>query len=208
VKIRYVESLPSIFEADVQSAVDEIMAIKGARIISVAPYTSVGDDPKPSAMITYAVAAAQPAPDPARGLPVAPCEYLTEWIEDRGISQMRAADLLGWSRAQFNEFVFSRGPVNDDMAASLARVVGIPAESWLRYEATYRADLARSSNHENRAASGDEPEAGNGLITLPVAEARIAAAAQAISPNPARWQDFVPTVRAVIAALQEAQRTS
>lgn len=57
VKIRCVESLPSIFEADVQSAVDEIMTVPGARIISVAPYLSFGEAPQPSAMITYAVPA-------------------------------------------------------------------------------------------------------------------------------------------------------
>jgi plasmid maintenance system antidote protein VapI len=195
VKIRCVESLPSIFEADVQSAVDEIMAVEGARIISVSPYTSVGDDPKPSAMITYAVETDQSAPGPARGLPVAPGEYLTEWIEEQEISQMRAVDLLGWSRAQFNGFVYGRGPVTDDMAVSLARVVGIPAESWLRYEAAYRADLARV----------DGNEAGSEFITLPVTEAGIEAAARELSPNPARWKDFVPTVRRVITAMQGAQ---
>ena len=148
VKIRYVESLPSIFEADVQSAVDEIMAIKGARIISVAPYASSGDDPKPSAMITYAVAAGEPAPGPAREIPAAPGRYLAEWIEEQRMSPMRVADLLGWSRVQFNKFIYGpHDPVTVDMAVSLARVVGIPVESWLRHDAAYRADLANPSEH-------------------------------------------------------------
>jgi plasmid maintenance system antidote protein VapI len=113
------------------------------------------------------------------------------------MSQVRATNLLGWSRAQFNEFVYGpRGPPTHDMAVSLAHVVGIPAESWLRYDAVYRADLAARDN---------EATAGRGLITLPVAEHHIAAAAQAISPNPARWLDSVPTVRRVIATLQSAQ---
>jgi HTH-type transcriptional regulator/antitoxin HigA len=74
---------------------------------------------------------------------VAPGEYLEEWIDDRGLSQQHVADLLGCSRKQVNEIVNGRAPVTSDTAIRLERVVGIPADTWLRYEAAYRADLAR-----------------------------------------------------------------
>lgn len=87
---------------------------------------------------------------------VAPGEYLEEWIEDQGLSQQRVADLMGCSRKQVNELVNGRAPVTSDTAIRLERVVGIPADAWLRYEATYRADLARIKDEEDLAAHADE----------------------------------------------------
>lgn len=74
---------------------------------------------------------------------VAPGEYLAEWIDEYGVSQQCVADLLGYSRKQVNDIINGRTPVTDDIAIRLDRVVGIPADAWLRYEAAYRADLAR-----------------------------------------------------------------
>ncbi len=87
---------------------------------------------------------------------VAPGEYLEEWIEDQGLSQQRVAELLGCSRKQVNEIVNGRAPVKNDTAIRLERVVGIPAASWLRYEAAYRADLARIADQVNLSAYADE----------------------------------------------------
>ncbi|MGW5228650.1 HigA family addiction module antitoxin [Nocardia niigatensis] len=87
---------------------------------------------------------------------VAPGEYLEEWIDEQGLSQQRVADLLGCSRKLVNEIVNGRAPITNDTAIRLERVVGIPADSWLRYEAAYRADLARIADQENLAAHVDE----------------------------------------------------
>jgi len=87
---------------------------------------------------------------------VAPGEYLEEWIDEHGLSQQRVADLLGCSRKHVNEIVHGRAPITSDTAIRLERVVGIPADSWLRYEAAYRADLARIADQENLAAHVEE----------------------------------------------------
>lgn len=87
---------------------------------------------------------------------VAPGEYLEEWIDDQGMSQQRVADLLGVSRKHVNEIVNGRAPITQDTAIRLERVVGIPVESWLRYEAAYRADLARIADQENIAQHVDK----------------------------------------------------
>lgn len=87
---------------------------------------------------------------------VAPGEYLEEWIEDQGLSQQRAAELLGSSRKHVNEIVNGRAPITSDTAMRLQRVVGIPAQTWLKYEAMYRADLARIADEEGLAAYADE----------------------------------------------------
>lgn len=90
---------------------------------------------------------------------VAPGEYLEEWIDDQKLTQQRVADLLGSSRKQVNEIVNGRAPVTSDMAIRLERVVGIPARVWLRYEAMYRADLARMADEQKLAAFAERIDA-------------------------------------------------
>ena len=86
---------------------------------------------------------------------VAPGEYLEEWIDDQGLSQQRVAELLGSSRKQVNEIVNGRAPITSDTAIRLERVVGIPAKTWLKYEALYRADQARIADEEGLADHAD-----------------------------------------------------
>ncbi len=74
---------------------------------------------------------------------VAPGEYIEEWIESQGLSQKRVAELLGNSRKQVNELVNGHAPITDETAMRLERVVGIPARTWLKYEAMYRADTIK-----------------------------------------------------------------
>lgn len=82
---------------------------------------------------------------------VAPGAYLEEWIDEHGLSQQQVADMLGSSRKQVNEIVNGRAPITSETAMRLERVVGIPARTWLRYEATYRADRARLEDEQNLA---------------------------------------------------------
>lgn len=90
---------------------------------------------------------------------VAPGAYLEEWIEDEGLSQQYVAGLLGCSRKQVNEIINGRAPITSDTAMRLERVVGIPADSWLRYEAAYRANLARISDQEDLSVHVDKIDA-------------------------------------------------
>lgn len=104
---------------------------------------------------------------------VAPGEYLEEWIEDQDLSQQRVAALLGSSRKQVNEIVNGRAPITSDTAMRLERVVGIPAKTWLKYEAQYRADLARIADEQDLASHADEihPSAAAYLRSLGATEA-------------------------------------
>ncbi len=87
---------------------------------------------------------------------VAPGAYLEEWIDEEGLSQQQVADLLGSSRKLVNEIVNGHAPITSETARRLERVVGIPAESWLQYEAAFRADLARITDEQNLAAHVDQ----------------------------------------------------
>lgn len=89
---------------------------------------------------------------------VAPGEYLEEWIDDQGMSQQHVAELLGSSRKHVNEIVNGRAPITRDTAMRLECVVGIPAKTWLKYEAMYQADLARLADEEDLAPHAGEIE--------------------------------------------------
>lgn len=99
---------------------------------------------------------------------VAPGEYLEEWAEEQELSQTAVARLMGSSRKQVNEIINGHAPISESTAMRLERVTGIPTVSWMRYEAAYRADLARIADQENLASHVDEidPHAATYLRTL------------------------------------------
>ncbi|MCI4659777.1 helix-turn-helix transcriptional regulator [Cryobacterium zhongshanensis] len=74
---------------------------------------------------------------------VAPGEFLAEWISEQAPSPQPIAERLGFSGDQLDEIITGRVPVTRETAHRLERVVGIPVDALLRYEAAYRADLAR-----------------------------------------------------------------
>lgn len=86
---------------------------------------------------------------------VAPGAFLEEWLEDQDMTQGQAAERLGCSRKQVNEIVNGRAPISAETALRLARLTGIPADAWLRYEALYRADIERIRDEENLASHVD-----------------------------------------------------
>jgi addiction module HigA family antidote len=86
---------------------------------------------------------------------VAPGEFLDEWLQDQAMTQGQAAERLGCSRKQVNELIHGRAPISGETASRLARLTGIPVDAWLRYEALYRADLARIRDEENLAEYAD-----------------------------------------------------
>lgn len=94
-----------------------------------------------------------------RNYAVAPGEYLAEWLDDEHFTQKQLADRLGWSRKRVNEIVGGRAPISAEAAIQLERVTGIPADSWLRFEAAYRADLARLHDTEQLQADVDVVDA-------------------------------------------------
>ncbi len=87
---------------------------------------------------------------------VAPGDFLQEWLDDTATTQQEAGDRLGCSRKHVNEIVNGRTPVTPEMALRLQRLTGIPADTWLVYEAGYRADLARLHDEELLATHVDK----------------------------------------------------
>lgn len=87
---------------------------------------------------------------------VAPGEFLAEWLDDNAMTQQQAAARLGVSRKHVNEIVNGHAPVTGETAIRLARLTDIPVDSWLRFEATYRGDLARLHDEAALAEHADK----------------------------------------------------
>lgn len=69
---------------------------------------------------------------------VAPGDHLQEFLDDSGTTQQQAADRLGYTRKHVSEILHGRAPVTPETATRLHRLTGIPAQSWLVFEAGYR----------------------------------------------------------------------
>ena len=74
---------------------------------------------------------------------VAPGEYLQEWIEDHSLTRQEVANRLGFDCEKLDGIIAGHVVLTTEIATSLENIVGIPARTWLRYEARYRADLAQ-----------------------------------------------------------------
>lgn len=82
---------------------------------------------------------------------VPPGSWLEEWIDDRGLSRHDVAVTLGWSSVYIEKVLDGRVSVTAGVAVPLERLTGIPAYTWLRYEAMYRADKGRLSKVKRKA---------------------------------------------------------
>lgn len=69
-------------------------------------------------------------------------EYVSEWLEENGLSQAELARRMGVSPKHVSKLV-AGAPLTPDVALKLEFVTGVPARLWLGYEATYRADVVR-----------------------------------------------------------------
>lgn len=151
---------------------------------------------------------------------VAPGEFLAEWLDDNNMTQQAAADRLGVSRKHVNEIVNGRAPVVADTAIRLARLTSIPVDSWMRFEAMYRADLARLHDEAELAQHVDKipPGAATYLRALGVLTATKRAPGKLVSEflsfhGFGTWNAFADSVDSAssgeyaLAALKEQKST-
>lgn len=80
---------------------------------------------------------------------VPPGNTLLETIDALGISQSELADRMGRPKKTINEIIKAKAAITAETAIQLERVLGVPADFWIKLEANYRAALARI---EERAA--------------------------------------------------------
>ncbi|MDJ0676369.1 MAG: HigA family addiction module antitoxin [Calothrix sp. MO_167.B42] len=72
-----------------------------------------------------------------------PGDAIAEFLEERDWTQAELAERLGYTAKHISLLLNGKAPVNEETALKLERVLGMTAAFWLRYEAQYRAALAR-----------------------------------------------------------------
>ena len=77
-----------------------------------------------------------------------PGEILQDALEQRGISQARAARMIGISVYELRKILEGETPLSDEIAESLERTLGVPASLWKNAEINYRSFL-QSGDKEN-----------------------------------------------------------
>ena len=73
-----------------------------------------------------------------------PGEMLKDEIEARGITQKDLAKRMGVSYTVFNEILNGKRPITTEYALLLEAALGIDAGMWLRFQADYNMQKAKS----------------------------------------------------------------
>ncbi|BAZ28007.1 plasmid maintenance system antidote protein [Cylindrospermum sp. NIES-4074] len=78
-----------------------------------------------------------------------PGDTIADVLEERDWTQAQLAERLGYTTKHTSLLINGKAPITEETALKLERVLGSTAAFWLRYEAQYRAALARIEE-ENR----------------------------------------------------------
>lgn len=76
--------------------------------------------------------------------PIHPGEMIRDEIEYRGISQKALASEIGIPASILNEVLNGKRAVNTEYALLLEAALGIEADLWLRLQADYNKQIAKS----------------------------------------------------------------
>jgi addiction module HigA family antidote len=91
----------------------------------------------------------------AREVISCPGDTLAEHIEYIGMSQAELADRMGRPKKTINEIIRGKAQITPETALQLERVVGIPADFWMKKEQNYRLRLAGIDEAEKRLDEAD-----------------------------------------------------
>lgn len=83
----------------------------------------------------------------APSIPIHPGEMIKEEIEKRGISQKKLANQTGISYTVINEVLNGKRPVSTEYALLFEAALGIDAEIWIRTQADYDMQTAKSNTN-------------------------------------------------------------
>lgn len=78
--------------------------------------------------------------------PTHPGELIREELEERHMTQAKLADRIGVSHSLLNEVVNGKRSVNTELALLLEAALGISANLWLKLQADYNMQVAKSDS--------------------------------------------------------------
>jgi len=79
-------------------------------------------------------------------------EFIREWMDNSGVNAAEMARRLDVSPKHVSELLHGKVALTPEMASALDAVTGVPAETWHRLEAQYKADLIRLAAEHTLAA--------------------------------------------------------
>ena len=84
------------------------------------------------------------------GMPaIHPGEFLTEIVDELGLSQVALAQALGISTMRVSHVLKGSRPVTAELALRLGRVMGQTPQYWLNLQASYDLKLAQLANQDS-----------------------------------------------------------
>lgn len=78
--------------------------------------------------------------------PTHPGELIRDELEERNLTQSKLAQQIGVSPSLLNEIINGKRSVNTELALLLEAALGISAEMWLKLQADYNMQIAKSDS--------------------------------------------------------------
>ena len=76
--------------------------------------------------------------------PTHPGELIRDELESLGMKQSKLAEQIGVSPSLLNEVINEKRGVNTELALLLEASIGVPADVWLKLQADYNMQVAKS----------------------------------------------------------------
>ena len=76
--------------------------------------------------------------------PTHPGELIRDELESLGMKQSKLAEQIGVSPSLLNEVINGKRGVNTELALLLEASIGVPADVWLKLQADYTMQVAKS----------------------------------------------------------------
>lgn len=78
--------------------------------------------------------------------PTHPGELIRDELEERNLTQAKLAEQIGVSPSLLNEVINGKRGVNTELALLLEAALGISADIWIKLQADYNMQIAKSDS--------------------------------------------------------------
>ncbi len=78
--------------------------------------------------------------------PTHPGELIRDELEERNLTQAKLAEQIGVSPSLLNEVINGKRGVNTELALLLEAALGISADMWIKLQADYNMQIAKSDS--------------------------------------------------------------
>lgn len=83
-------------------------------------------------------------------IPTHPGELIRDELKARGLTQKKLSEITGVKASVISETITGKRSVSMNMALSLEKALGIPAEMWMNLQTQYNLDTANLAERQNQ----------------------------------------------------------